>query len=193
LNLRIQGSRQTELDLERGRRGPRKGHAHSAFRRHSAHCPPPSGQARRPGCQRIAQVGLVRQQPMPSRPMRPSLPRKHYGALNTGCTFAIPPTYIDQIAHKVHLGNQSVERPPTGLHVNSAQGDDSIDVLTAAFANGKQISERGQPPVKTARNVGSSNRDLDLLGIWRFGQIDHVCFGSITSIPRCPRYVRSCS
>ena len=42
---------------------------------------------------------------------------------------------------------------------------DSIDVLTAAFAGGKQISEIGQPPVKTAKNVDESYRDLDLLGI----------------------------
>jgi len=49
---------------------------------------------------------------------------------------------------------------------------DSIDVLTAAFAGGKQISEIGQPPVKTAKNVDESYRDLDLLGIERFGRID---------------------
>ena len=90
MNRRIQGSRQTELDLERARHGPRRSHAHSAFRRHSAHCPPRGGQARRPECQRIAQVGLVRQKPMLSRPMRPSLPRKDCGALNIGCTFTIP-------------------------------------------------------------------------------------------------------
>jgi hypothetical protein len=33
------------------------------------------------------------------------------------------------------------------------------------FRWGKQISEIGQPPVKTAKNVDGSYRDLDLLGI----------------------------